>query len=85
MYSVCSNNIYFAKNHSKIILFDTREEAQKFVQDFFNYATMRIGSNPEEMGLFFEIGPAMQNVVIEEWKHGTENTINFSEIKKKEG
>jgi hypothetical protein len=32
---------YYQKNHSKVIIFDTMPEAFKFIEDFYNFATMQ--------------------------------------------
>ena len=80
MFTIQYQNIYFSKNHSKIILFDTQQDAAEFLQNFNGYAIAR--AMQEGINLF-PILDFMNECMIEEWQRPEgENTIRFSEIKK---
>lgn len=32
---------YFQKNHCKVIIFDSQQEAEKFMKDFYNFSLMQ--------------------------------------------
>lgn len=76
-----AKNIYFMKDHEKVIVFDTEEEANGFVNNFFAWAI------PQAMGmdiaLVGEIMNTQNNIRIEKLPDKVEfKTINFNELKK---
>ena len=76
-----AKNIYFMKNHEKVIVFDTQEEANEFVNNFFAYAM------PQAMGtditLVGEVMCSQNRIAIEPLPDEIEfKTINFNELRK---
>jgi len=79
------NGIYMHDN-GKIILFNSQEEINSFVQGFINYATQR-AIKEGHMLKIGEIIAAGNNVAIDEWRDGDEKsctcgTIKYEELKK---
>lgn len=83
MYAALINKTYMAKGR-QIILFDTIEQAQMFVQNFFQYAMARAASGA---GNVFDVMTAQGNVDIEEFKLGKYDTdvqtVNFTDLDRK--
>lgn len=83
MYAVLINKTYMAKGR-QIILFDTIEQAQMFVQNFFQYAITKAASGA---GNVFDVMTAQSNVDIEEFKLGKYDTdvqtVNFTDLDRK--
>lgn len=81
MYAALINKTYMAKGR-QIILFDTIEQAQMFVQNFFQYAIAASGA-----GSVFDVMAAQGNVDIEEFKLGKYDTdvqtVNFTDLDRK--
>lgn len=83
MYAALINKTYMAKGR-QIILFDTIEQAQMFVQNFFQYAMAKAASG---VGSVFDVMAAQGNVDIEEFKLGKYDTdvqtVNFTDLDRK--
>lgn len=74
-------NIYFMKDHEKVIVFDTEEEANGFVNNFFAWAIPQ--AMGMDMSLVGEVMNAQNYVRIEKLPDKVEfKTINFNELKK---
>lgn len=71
---------YFCYKHDKIIIFEIIEEAESFINQFFQYAMMRAMN--ESPDLIFEILRLQNTVLIEPVSNNLTNSINFNEIKK---
>ena len=76
---------YFCKDHTKVIVFDSEQDAYAFAQNFYNYAM------PEAMMSAFNGDPTLVQSVMsssDKWKviplpaDFKAETINYSEIKK---
>ena len=84
MYAALINKTYMAKGR-QIILFDTAEQAQLFVQNFFQYAMARAARDNAEN--IFDVMAAQSNVSIEEFKLGKYDTdvqtVNFTDLDRK--
>lgn len=72
---------YFAKDHRKIILFETQEEASHFAQAFSKYAQMRSAQEDPLGALRFDIAFYSPNIVQWDEKSVGAETILFSELK----
>ena len=88
MLVVLINDIYLAKNHREIILFDNQNDINFFLQQFFQYAVNKAA----QMGgtFIFDVMNAQNNVKIEEydsnnlrWKNC--KTCLWNDIKKEKG
>jgi len=74
-------NIYFMKDHEKVIVFDTQEEANNFINNFFAWAVPQAMSM--DLGLVGEVINSQNHIVIEPLPDKVEfKTINFSELRK---
>jgi hypothetical protein len=79
------NEVYM-HDHGKIILFNSQEEVNYFVQGFINYSTQQA----MKQGKIFDVGEIMaarNNVVVDEWREGDEKsctcgTIKYEELKR---
>lgn len=82
MYAVLINGVYMAKDHRKIILFDNPNQAQIFVQKFYQFAVPYAASGNGDV---FAVMESQSNIVIEEFKtskYDTQvQTIKYSELK----
>ena len=74
-------NIYFMKEHKKVIVFDNDRDAYNFIEAFFNFAMMEtMSTNPFEV---INIMQEKQFITVEELPQDFKSeTINFSELKK---
>jgi len=83
MFTIRCNNTYFSKDHSKVILFNTPDEANNFLNGFMGYAMQRA---MQEGGLnaIGEVMSAQMNIQIEPVNDINifKETINFTELKK---
>lgn len=70
---------YFAKDHRKIILFETQEEATYFAQAFSKYAQMRMAQEDPLGALQFAF--YSPNIIPWDEKSIGAETILFSELK----
>ena len=88
MFAVTYNGIYMAKDHRKIIVFDTSNEAVYFVNQFFKYAKERAAAemqqNMSNPFLLHEILMAQNSMSIEEVNYPLSNceTINFKDLER---
>lgn len=83
MYAALINKTYMAKGR-QIILFDTIEQAQMFVQNFFQYAIAKAANGAASV---FDVMAAQGDVDIEEFKLGKYDTdvqtVNFTDLDRK--
>lgn len=73
-------NQYFCYKHDKIIVFKDVEEANVFIQLFFQYSMTR--AMQEEPELIFQIMEMMNSINIEEKPQDITEIITFDTIKK---
>lgn len=74
-------NIYFMKDHEKVIVFNTQEEANEFVNSFFAWAIPQAMST--DMTLVGDVMYSQNHISIEKLPDKVEfKTINFNELKK---
>lgn len=81
MLTVRINGLYM-HDHGKIILFNSKEEIDYFINGFYNYSLNRAiqeGVDP------FSIMSLGQNIAVDEWiepKFSTCKTIKYEDLKK---
>lgn len=83
-YIIKLENKYFCKDHIKVILFNSVDEASNFLNMFHNYAMTR--AMTEDPQILFNIIKIFSNAIIETANSSDfENYVLFSDIKKEKG
>jgi hypothetical protein len=75
---------YYQTNHSKVIIFDTMPEAFKFIEDFYNFATMQAQAIVffGDEGIIDEIRRHRPLTTVEEIPENfNRETINFRDMR----